>query len=388
MGVSMSFEFASPSRMIFGEGSVRDAGKIAADFGKRAVVVTGTGGANLECLWDSLQEHGIEWVQIEVAGEPDIKVVESGTAAAKTFRADIVIGCGGGSALDTAKAVSAMMTNPGELLDYLEVVGKGLPLRNPAAPSIAIPTTAGTGSEVTRNAVLSVPDQQMKVSMRSPLMLPKVALVDPGLTYGLPPEITASTGMDAITQVLEPYVSVRANWMADLFCREGLQRGPQALLRAYRDGSDGTARREMAWTSLLGGLALANAGLGAVHGFASPIGGMFEAPHGAVCARLLAPVMAANVLALREREPDSPILARYAEAAGWMTGNENAAIEDGIELLEYLTAELEVPRLSDYGVDDTDIPAVVEKARSASSMKANPIQLTDEELSNILYSAR
>jgi alcohol dehydrogenase class IV len=385
--MNSSFEFATPQRVIFGEDTLSEAGKIAATFGNRAVVVTGQGGAEPKRLLDYLQEQGVEWVQVQAAGEPDIHSVANAVRTAQSFEANLVIGFGGGSSLDTAKAVSAMLTNPGELLDYLEVVGKGQFLLHLAAPCIAIPTTAGTGSEVTRNAVLGVHDQKMKVSMRSPLMLPRVALVDPELTCSLPPAVTATTGMDAITQVLEPYVSIRSNMMTDLFCREGLKNGPQALLRAFKDGEDRAARRCMAWTSLMGGLALANSGLGAVHGFASPIGGMFDAPHGAVCARLLAPVMEMNVRALQKRVPDSPILERYADAARWMTGNDAAQIEDAIEWLNELAHALAIPSLSTYGVDQDDIASIVEKAMAASSMKANPIQLTEEELSRVLSTA-
>jgi alcohol dehydrogenase class IV len=385
--MNSSFEFATPQRVIFGEDTLSEAGKIAATFGNRAVVVTGQGGAEPKRLLDYLQEQGVEWVQVQAAGEPDIHSVTNAVRTAQSFEANLVIGFGGGSSLDTAKAVSAMLTNPGELLDYLEVVGKGQFLLHLAAPCIAIPTTAGTGSEVTRNAVLGVHDQKMKVSMRSPLILPRVALVDPELTCSLPPAVTATTGMDAITQVLEPYVSIRSNMMTDLFCREGLKNGPQALLRAFKDGEDRAARRCMALTSLMGGLALANSGLGAVHGFASPIGGMFDAPHGAVCARLLAPVMEMNVRALQKRVPDSPILERYADAARWMTGNDAAQIEDAIEWLNELAHALAIPSLSTYGVDQDDIASIVEKAMAASSMKANPIQLTEEELSRVLSTA-
>jgi alcohol dehydrogenase class IV len=385
--MNSSFEFSTPQRVIFGEGTLSEAGKIAATFGNRAVVVTGQGGAEPERLLGYLQEQGVDWVQVQAAGEPDIDSVANAVRTAQSFEANVVIGFGGGSSLDTAKAISAMLTNPGELFDYLEVVGKGQSLLHLAASCIAIPTTAGTGSEVTRNAVLGVHDQKMKVSMRSPLMLPRVALVDPDLTCSLPPAVTAATGLDAITQVLEPYVSIRSNMMTDLFCREGLKNGPQALLRAYEDGEDREARRCMAWTSLMGGLALANSGLGAVHGFASPIGGMFDAPHGAVCARLLAPVMEMNVRALQERAPGSAILERYADAARWMTGNDAAQIDDAIEWLNELAHELAIPPLSTYGLDQDDIPLIVEKAMSASSMKANPIQLTEEELSQVLATA-
>jgi alcohol dehydrogenase class IV len=383
----MIMEFTAPARIVFGEGVVAQAGRAAAEFSKRALVVTGTGGGAPDRVWESLQAEGVNWLQVMVRGEPDIQFIEESLHIAQSFNAGVVIGYGGGSVMDTAKALSAMLTNPGELLDYLEVVGKGQPLVNAALPCIAIPTTAGTGSEVTRNAVIGVPDQHMKVSMRSPLMLPKVALIDPEVTYSLPPAITATTGMDAIAQVLEPYVSGKANRMTDLFCQDGLKNGPQALLQAYHDGENREARSKMAWTSLMGGLALANAGLGAVHGFASPIGGMYDAPHGAVCARLLAPVMKANIEALQKRDQNSHILKRYKDAACWMTGNENAGLEDGIAWLEELIAQLSIPTLSTYGLNEEVIGLIVEKAATASSMKANPILLTDEELRCILHSA-
>jgi alcohol dehydrogenase class IV len=383
----MIVEFTAPARIVFGEGVAGQAGRAAAEYSKRALVVTGTRGAAPDRIWEALQAEGVHWLQLMVRGEPDILFIEDCLREVSLFNPGVVIGYGGGSVMDTAKAISAILTNPGELFDYLEVVGKGQALVNAALPCIAIPTTAGTGSEVTRNAVIGVPDRHMKVSMRSPLMLPKVALVDPEVTYKLPPAITAATGMDAITQVLEPYVSAKANRMTDLFCQDGLKNGPQALLQAYQNGEDREARSKMAWTSLMGGLALANAGLGAVHGFASPIGGIYDAPHGAVCARLLAPVMKVNIQALQERDPNSPILNRYECAACWMTGSEHSRLEDGVIWLEELSMKLAIPPLSAYGLNEDVIPSIVEKAATASSMKANPIRLTEEELSKILRAA-
>ncbi len=246
--------------------------------------------------------------------------------------ADLVVGMGGGSVIDAAKAIAALLTNPGDPLDYLEVIGRGLPLANACAPMMAIPTTAGTGAEVTRNAVLASPAHRVKVSLRSASMLPDVAIVDPELTLSMPPAVTAATGLDALTQCLEPFVSHLATPLTDGFCREGLARAARSLRRAYHHGSDVAARRDMALASLCGGLALANAKLGAVHGFAGPIGGMFDAPHGAVCARLLPLVMTANVRALEERSPNSPALVRYAEVAKIVTGDADASIADGVDL--------------------------------------------------------
>src|SRR5208282_5705063 len=227
---------------------------------------------------------------------------------------------GGGSAIDAAKAIAAMLTNKGELLDYVEIIGRGKPLTQPSAPFIAVPTTAGTGSEVTRNAVLASPEHRVKVSLRSPLMLPRVAVVDPELTYALPPAITASTGLDALTQLIEPFVCARANPMVDALCIEGIRRAARSLREVVHQNPGKSAREDMALASLFGGIALANAGLGAVHGFAGPMGGMFAAPHGALCAALLPGVMAANVAALRRRQPGGEGLRRYDEIARLLTG--------------------------------------------------------------------
>jgi alcohol dehydrogenase class IV len=279
------------------------------------------------------------------------------------------------------------MTNPGEPLDYLEVIGHGQPLIHASAPYIAVPTTAGTGSEVTRNAVLASPQHRVKVSLRSPLMLPRIAVVDPELTHSVPPDVTASTGLDALTQVLEPYVSNQANPMTDAICREGLKRAAASLRRAYEDGQDATAREDMALVSLFGGLALANAKLGAAHGFAGPLGGLFPAPHGVICARLLPHVIEANVNALLTRMPNSPVLARYDEIAQILTGKATARATDGVLWVQDLCQSLSVPPLSDFGLREADFPTVVEKAGKASSMKGNPILLQDAELTNILRRA-
>ncbi len=289
--------------------------------------------------------------------------------------------------MDTAKAVSALLTNGGDPLDYLEVIGRGKTLVKASAPCITIPSTAGTGAEVTRNAVLGATDQQVKVSLRSATMLPRLALIDPTLTYGLPPEVTASTGLDALTQLVEPFVSKKAAPITDALCREGMVMAARSLRRAYLHGSDQTARQEMSLASLYGGLALANAGLGGAHGFAGPIGGMFNAPHGAICARLLPFVIEANLRALRQREPGSAVLPRYDEVACLLTGNSDASADESVRWLQELCSALGVRPLKDYGVTSTDIPVIVEKAAVASSMKGNPIVLTPEELTDILQQA-
>jgi alcohol dehydrogenase class IV len=378
----MPFEFATASRVIFGEGAAATLPELARTLGARPLVVTGASGERASALVSALSAQ-----TFAVSGEPTVDLVREGARRAQDAACDVVISLGGGSVIDAGKAIAAIATNGGEPLDFLEVVGKGLTLAVPPLPFIAVPTTAGTGSEVTRNAVLGSTEHGVKASMRSPLMLPRIALVDPELTYGLPPSVTASTGLDALTQLIEPYVSSRANPLVDPLCVDGIPRVAGALRRAYRDGADKQARHDMALASLFGGLALANAGLGVVHGFASPLGGSWKAPHGALCAALLPYGMAANIAALRARAPRHPALQRYSVIARLLTGREDARAEDGIDWVRALCLDLDVPPLRAWGITAADLPAVVENASRASSMKANPLPLTGEELLGIVTAA-
>ena len=382
----MNFEFAAPSRIIFGEGRLGEVPTIAAAFGSRALVVEGRSG-RAEPLVNQLGEKGIALTRLRVSSEPTISLVEDGVRQARAERCDVVIALGGGSVIDTGKAISALLANGGPVRDYLEVIGKGKPLTTRAAPFIAIPTTAGTGAEVSRNAVLMAEEERVKASLRSPLMLPTVALIDPALTYTLPAAVTASTGLDALTQCIEPFVSPQANPLSDAVACEGIRRAATGLRRAFHDGDDRDARRDMAVASLCGGLALANAKLGAVHGFAAPLGGMFPIPHGTACARLLPSVARLNVRALRARQPNAAVLARYDEVARIVTGKPGARAEDAVVWLRELVDELEVPRLATYGMHEPDIPAVVAAARQSSSMQGNPVVLTDDELAEALRDA-
>ena len=383
----MRFDFVTSGRITFGDGAISEIGKVAAGFGTRALVVTSGSGARAQPLIEALDAAGLAVEVFSVAGEPTVEDAAAGVAAARDHAAQVIIGFGGGSALDAAKAVAALTANDGDPLDYLEVIGQGKPLRRVPVPVIAIPTTAGTGSEVTANAVLASKEHGVKVSLRSPLMLPRIALIDPELTWSQPPAVTVSTGMDALTQCIEPFVSNRANPVTDAVCREGILRGGRSLRLAFDEPNDADARRDMALTALFGGMALANAKLGAVHGFAAPVGGMFSAPHGAICAILLPPVMEANIRALRERAPEHDALARYAEIARLLTGIADAAPEDGAAWVRQLVDDLGIPALSTYGITDEAVPEIVEKAANASSMQGNPIALTYEELSAILTSA-
>ncbi|MGA9450849.1 MAG: iron-containing alcohol dehydrogenase [Verrucomicrobiia bacterium] len=383
----MRFEFATATKIVFGAGTLREAGAIAKEFGKRALVVTGRDTKRAGPLLKILHEAGVGAATFAVAGEPEIAAVEQGAALARKENCDFVIGIGGGSALDAAKAMAVMLANDGELLDYVEIIGRGQALTRPSVPFIAIPTTAGTGSEVTRNAVLASPEHKLKVSLRSPLMLAKMAVVDPELTYDLPPALTASTGLDALTQLIEPFVCSRANPMTDGLCVEGLRRAARSLRAAFTDGQNKSAREDMAVASLFSGLALANAGLGAVHGFAGPIGGSFPAPHGAICAALLPPVMNANVQALRQRASGGEALRRYDEVARLLTGNAQAAADDGVAWVRKLVSDMQIPRLGTYGIKSEHIAELVRKSAQASSMKANPSALTPEELAETLRQA-
>lgn len=383
----ISFDFQTAQRIIFGNDSSNQLGSLAAEMGKRAFWITVNRRAFHKELEKGLISAGIQYQTSVIHGEPKLDRIIELVNWVKEYQPDLVIATGGGSVLDCAKAVAALAVNPGDPLDYLEVVGGGKPLQVSPLPVVAVPTTAGTGSEVTRNAVISIPQHGVKVSLRSPKMLPALALVDPILTVGLPPTVTASTGMDALTQVIEPYVSNKANAFTDLFCEAGIQKIAHSLRRAYYHGNDLSAREDMAFGSLMGGLALANAGLGAVHGFAAPLGGLFEAPHGAICARLLPVVCRINIQALKTRQPNHPAIERYRRLAGWLVEDADADLEDGIRWLEETCEEFQIPHLREYGIKRKDFATVVENARKASSMKANPIELEDEELLQILEEA-
>ncbi|MDY6867488.1 MAG: iron-containing alcohol dehydrogenase [Chloroflexota bacterium] len=383
----MRFEFATADRIVFGNGMLKALGDIAPEFGRHALIVTGGGSVPLDDLVSILESSGIKWEIFRVGHEPDVPTVQAGIAQAKAVESEFVIGYGGGSSIDSAKAIAALMSNAGSLMDYLEVIGEGKKIEYGPSPIIAVPTTAGTGAEVTRNAVIASPEFNVKVSMRDVKMIPNIAIVDPELTYTMPPSVTASTGMDAFTQVIEAYVSNRANPLTDAIAREGVQRGAQSLLAAYQDGGNKAAREDMALTSLLGGLALANGGLGAVHGFAGPIGGMFNAPHGVICASLLPYVMKYNVKVLGEKPGKEEILGRYKDIARWMTGNPNAGIEEGVTFILKLAEALSIPGLQEIGIEKEDFGRIIKKSKVSSSMQKNPVELSEDILEAILTEA-
>ncbi len=382
-----TFEFATANKIIFGAGKLNELGNQLKGRAKRLLLVRGHSSDAIPRVRAILSETGIPCDEFALHGEPTVDTVSSGVDAALTHGCDLVIGLGGGSVLDAGKAISALATNRGDIFDYLEVVGKGQPLTEQPLPYIAIPTTAGTGTEVTRNAVIESPTHGVKVSLRSPMMIPHIAIVDPELTYSLTPEITAASGLDALTQLIEPFVSVKANPMTDAICREGIRLAAKSLKRAYQNGMDMEAREGMSLASLFGGMALANAALGAVHGIAGPLGGMLHAPHGALCAKLLPLVMEANLKALWAQDRTHVALKKYAEIAKLLTHDNNSPANDGVEWVGELTVKLKISSLSAYGMTEAHIPEAVKKTLNASSYKGNPIPLGEKVLREILEKA-
>jgi alcohol dehydrogenase class IV len=380
----MTFEFATAGRIMAGAGRAAELPGVLAGLGSRVLVCTG---ANPGRHAELLAGLGMPAAVVTVAAEPTIELARAAVAAAREHGADVVAAIGGGSVIDTGKAVAMLLGNGGDPLDYLEVVGTGRKITRPAVPCIAVPTTAGTGAEVTANAVLASPAHRVKASLRSMLMIPRVALVDPQLTASCPPPVTAASGLDALTQCLEPFVSVRASPLTDGLAREGLRRAAAGLRAAYADGKDIEARADMAMCSLLGGIALANARLGAVHGLAGIIGGTADVPHGMACAALLAPVMEANVQALRSGQPGHTALDRYTQAAQLLTGKFAASIEDGIAWIRETLTLLAVPGLAAFGIRPQHAEDIAAKAIRSSSMQANPVALSADDLQAILLQA-
>lgn len=379
-----AFSFATTGRISFGVGCATEIPGAVVAHGKHVLLVTGSHPERYDVL-DALVEAGLQITRLTLGREP---TVDDAREAAKLARScDVVLGLGGGSVLDLAKAAGALVVAD-DVMDHLEVIGRGRPLPRPGLPVVAVPTTAGTGSEVTANAVLAAPDEGVKVSLRGATMLPHIAIVDPALTLGCPAKVTASAGLDAFTQCLEPYVSPMASPLTDGFARTGLSAAGRALRAAYSDGTDIEARTDMALCSLLGGLALANAKLGAVHGLAGVIGGVTGGPHGAICAALLPSSITVTTAALRSRDPRSTALTRYAHAADIVTGERRSRTDDLVSWIRETCQTLSVPGLSAYGFDDADVDQVVAAAARSSSMKGHPIELTLDELRLIVQSSR
>jgi len=378
-----TFGFATAGRISFGPGCATEIPGAVVAHGKRVLVVTGAHPERFDVM-DALEEGRLQMTRLTIDHEPTVDDARAAVEAAAGC--DVILGLGGGSVIDLAKAAGALATAT-DPLDHLEVVGRGRPLPREALPVVAVPTTAGTGSEVTANAVLASPEDGVKVSIRGPSLLPRSAIVDPLLTLGCPPAVTASSGMDAFTQCLEPFVSPMASPLTDGFARTGLAAAGRSLRTAYTDGSAIEARADMALCSLLGGLALANAKLGVVHGIAGVVGGLTGGPHGAICAALLPSVVTVTAAALRDRDPRSAALQRYARAASLVTGEASSRVDDLVAWIRETSQHLSIRGLSAYGLAEDAVDGVVTAAARASSTKGHPIELTPTEMRRVLLSS-
>lgn len=379
----MNFEFATAQRIIFGSGTINRAAELILGFGKRVVLITGNHNSNDNpILRLAYKDTDIKLIQIVCEHEPEIGFIQKAIEEVRAFHPDVLVGIGGGSVLDTGKALAILATNDGSVMDYLEVIGNGRQLVNQALPYIAIPTTSGTGSEVTKNAVIQDRVSGVKASIRSPFMLPRMALIDPELTIKLPPEVTASTGMDALTQVIEPYLTRKANPMTDAICLQAISIAKDALLTSFLEPGNLAAREHLSLVSLFGGLALANAGLGAVHGFAAAIGGMYpDERHGQVCAALLPAAFKINRLACEGKSEFTETTKRIKTISRLISGND---AQDGEEVLAEMARTMKIPSLSRLGIDRSGFQTIIDKASKSSSMKGNPVNLSAEDLLKIL----
>ncbi|MHA6524012.1 iron-containing alcohol dehydrogenase [Tessaracoccus sp. G1721] len=382
------FTFATATSIRFGVGVAAELPHHSRRLGERPFVLTGRNTHRHAEVLRDISDVG----SFALSGEPSFDDARAAVGAAREAGADHIIGIGGGAVVDLAKVVAALAAGDTDPMDHAEVIGGGHPLPHASLPFLALPTTSGTGSEVTANAVLTSVEHRVKVSLRGPSMLATVALVDPALTVSCPPLVTAQSGMDALTQCLEPLTSRFANPMVDALATSGLRAAARGLARAVAEGEDLEARTDMAYCSLMGGLSLANAKLGAVHGFAGPLGGVTGAPHGAVCAALLRVVTRTNIHAMSTREPGNPALQKYVVAAEALTGRPQDADPERVgetldAWLEDLKESLQLPGLAELGLAESDHDAVADAAMKGSSMKGNPITLTRDELLAILRDA-
>jgi alcohol dehydrogenase class IV len=380
------FEFYGISKILFGPGTISRIGELAAALGRRALLIHN--GPQIDRAIQSLQTAGVAITLHRQRGEPVVAHVDAALQLARQHDCDCVIGIGGGSAIDLAKSVAALLTNPGSPLDFMEVVGNGRKLIHPSAPWMAIPTTAGTGAEATRNAVIGLPEKKIKASIRSELLLARIALIDPELGRSVPPHITASSGMDALCQLIESFTSTAANPMTDALALHGLHVAARCLPQAFQNGNDLTARQGMALAALISGITLTSSGLGAVHGLAAPLGANFPAPHGTICAALLPHIIAANVHTLRQHpQPGSRRLDRFTTLARQLPGYESPTPDALIHFTAALVHDLQIPPLKTFGLTPKDIPPMISLSRQTSSMRFNPVPLSDDSLTTALTAA-
>lgn len=376
--MSGAFSLLTPNEIVFGRGQISQLNDRAAKLGARALIVHGSNPGRLAGMFESLTD--IDIVQtLSVEKEPDLNMLMAAIEQGKALGVDLVLGVGGGSVMDSAKVLAAMLPAQTELMSHLEVIGDGLPLAAKRLPLILVPTTSGTGAEVTRNAVIDIPQAQRKVSLRDKGLLPDLALVDPALTDNSPRSVTLHSGLDAVTQVIEPYLSSRATLFTDILCKEAIPKGLRAL-KQLMDGESREARDDMAQVSLFGGLALANSGLGVVHGIAGPLGGLCGAPHGAICGALLPAGIAAN----RDKVVDAEQKARINQVIGWIAEVFEVSTDNALPTFRQWIVESGLTGLASMGVTDEHILSVSKSAASSSSMKANPITLSTETVANVM----
>ena len=378
--MTMSFSFLTATEILFGRGQAEAAAARITAMGRQIFLVHGRDAARSQWLVQALRDEGCGVQTYAVTHEPDIDVVQRGTEAAKD--AQVIVAIGGGAVVDAAKAIAALVPATRPMMDHLEVVGRGLPLDHLPLPFVAIPTTSGTGAEVTRNAVIYVPEHRRKVSLRDTRMLPRLAIIDPALTDSCPRAVTLASGLDAITQVIEPYICTKANPLSDALCRDAIPRG-LAALRVLMQREDPSARDEMSWVSLCGGLALANSGLGAVHGLAGPLGGLTGAAHGAICGTLLPAVLVYN----RAKVKDAQLAARMDQVGAWIGAAfsvPDASIDEAAGMLAGWSRDCGLAGLSALGIDREAQLLAAKAAATSSSMKANPAQLTETDLMQIM----
>jgi alcohol dehydrogenase class IV len=383
----MTFEFRTAGRIVTGAGCSAALPEIAVEIGRRALLVHGQN-ARLRAgpaasLIEGMLRSGPGAVTFVISGEPDIPTVEHGSRLARAESCDMVVGIGGGSVLDAAKAIAGLAANDGTPLDYMEVVGSGQPLSLPALPVIAVPTTAGTGTEVTRNAVITDPATGVKASIRSFSLLPRVAVIDPLLTLDLPHALTASSGLDALTQLIEAFVTRRSQPLTDALCLEGLRLAGIGLRAACEHPQNVSAREAMSHAALMSGMALANAGLGTVHGIAAPLGGKFHIPHGAACAALLPSVTDVNIRVL-QRQPGNSVLQRYQQIEQILERHDSVRLTGLVPTLWRLVADLGIPRLSTYGLALADIPELAAQSLKTSSTRGNPVEWSQQEMEDAI----
>ncbi|WP_372927079.1 iron-containing alcohol dehydrogenase [Marinobacter sp.] len=376
--MSGAFNLVTPTEIVFGRGQIAQLNERAAKLGARALIVHGSNPGRLAGIFESLTS--VDIVQtLSVSKEPDLKTLTAAIDQGKSLGVDLVLGIGGGSVMDSAKVLAAMLPGQTELMTHLEVVGDGLPLSARRLPLILVPTTSGTGAEVTRNAVIDIPEARRKVSLRDNQLLPDIALVDPALTDNCPRHVSLHSGLDAVTQVIEPYLSSRANLFTDLLCKEAIPKGLLAI-KQLMESENPQARDALAQVSLFGGLALANSGLGVVHGIAGPLGGLCGAPHGAICGALLPAGIAAN----RDNVVDAEHKARIDQVIGWIAEVFETSRDQALPHFQEWIAQSGLPGLASLGVTEEHIISASQAAASSSSMKANPVELSTATVENIM----